>query len=81
MALYLKSLEDVCRITKGLYPNCEALQLLERMLTYNPNCRITAEEALKHPYFKEVNKTFGFPSHAVTAIQGWICSAPPYQPS
>mmetsp|Transcript_33156 Transcript_33156/g.98697 ORF Transcript_33156/g.98697 Transcript_33156/m.98697 type:complete len:438 (+) Transcript_33156:148-1461(+) len=31
----------------------EALQLLSRMLDYNPNTRITAEEALQHPYFTQ----------------------------
>ncbi|KAG1659780.1 hypothetical protein FOA52_015881 [Chlamydomonas sp. UWO 241] len=31
----------------------EALHLLARMLDYNPNTRITAEEALAHPYFTQ----------------------------
>ena len=44
--------------------------LLQRMLTYDPSCRITAEEALQHPYFTEPPlpahpETFGsFPSAA-----------------
>lgn len=29
------------------------LDLLQRLLTYDPQKRITAEEALEHPYFKE----------------------------
>lgn len=36
-------------------PECqlppEAFKLLSRMLDYNPNTRITAEEALQHPFF------------------------------
>ncbi|KAJ8960139.1 hypothetical protein NQ318_003858 [Aromia moschata] len=36
-------------------PNiCEnAIDLIMSMLTFNPNKRITALEALNHPYFKE----------------------------
>lgn len=30
------------------------MDLLEQMLHYNPQRRITAEQALKHPYFKNV---------------------------
>ncbi|PVV01436.1 hypothetical protein BB560_004142 [Smittium megazygosporum] len=35
-----------------LFPNSNplAIDLMEKMLTFNPNVRITAEEALKHPY-------------------------------
>jgi cell division cycle 2-like protein len=29
------------------------LDLLSKLLTYDPSKRITAEEALKHPYFSE----------------------------
>ena len=38
-----------------LYPNAhpQALDLLERMLTFNPNNRITVEDALAHPYLEQ----------------------------
>lgn len=38
------------------YPGTDqrGLELLSRMLEFNPNKRITAEEALKDPYFDEV---------------------------
>lgn len=37
-----------------LYPNAnpEALDLLERMLTFDPTDRITVQEALEHPYLR-----------------------------
>ena len=39
------------------YVNDEALQLLEQMIQYDHEARITAEEALKHPYFKPYLKS------------------------
>lgn len=38
-----------------LYPNADrkALDLLDRMLTFNPQKRITVEEALAHPYLEQ----------------------------
>ena len=32
-----------------------ALDLLEKMLAFNPSNRITVEEALKHPYMEPVS--------------------------
>lgn len=32
-----------------------ALDLLEKMIEFNPNKRITVEEALKHPYFEDLH--------------------------
>eukprot|EP00916_Digyalum_oweni_P002798 GHVL01005200.1.p1 GENE.GHVL01005200.1~~GHVL01005200.1.p1 ORF type:complete len:294 (-),score=38.17 GHVL01005200.1:2042-2923(-) len=39
-----------------MYPeaNPKVLDLVSKMLTFNPNVRITAEEAIEHPYFDEV---------------------------
>ncbi|XP_060067866.1 mitogen-activated protein kinase 1-like [Ylistrum balloti] len=38
-----------------LFPNADskALDLLERMLTFNPHKRITVEQALEHPYLEQ----------------------------
>jgi mitogen-activated protein kinase 1/3 len=38
-----------------LYPNADprALDLLDKMLTFNPNKRIGIEEALAHPYLEQ----------------------------
>jgi mitogen-activated protein kinase 1/3 len=36
----------------------EALDLLQKMLVFNPQNRITAEEALKHPWFKNIDKNW-----------------------
>ncbi len=48
----------VCERTEwiDLYPACteEELDLLEKMLTFNPFLRITTKEALRHPYFAAV---------------------------
>lgn len=38
-----------------LYPGADsrALDLLDKMLTFNPNRRITIEDALAHPYLEQ----------------------------
>jgi mitogen-activated protein kinase 1/3 len=38
-----------------LYPSADprALDLLDKMLTFNPNKRIGIEEALAHPYMEQ----------------------------
>ena len=55
--LYLKSLK--VRNKKNLktkFPGSsdDALDLLDKMLKFNPNKRITVNESLEHPFFKEV---------------------------
>ena len=37
----------------NLYLSDLGLDLMLKMMTYDPSKRITAEEALKHPWFKE----------------------------
>ncbi|OQR96263.1 mitogen-activated protein kinase [Achlya hypogyna] len=39
----------------------EAISLLRRLLCINPQRRITADQALQHPYFKNVRLQFGEP--------------------
>jgi len=39
--------------TGGTYLSSGGLDLLEKMVCYNPDVRITAQEALRHPWFEE----------------------------
>jgi len=53
---YMKSLPKRSKLPlKNLYPEASslALDLLEKMLVFNPDKRYTAEECLAHPYFEE----------------------------
>jgi serine/threonine protein kinase len=36
-------------------PNAQALDLIKRMLTFNPHKRISVAEALAHPYLASLN--------------------------
>lgn len=52
---YLKSLPKRTKINlQSMYPqaNPVGLDLLSKMLAFNPNKRYTAEECLNHPYFE-----------------------------
>ena len=53
---YLQSLPHKPKVPwSSLYPKAEekALDLLDKMLTFNPNKRISVEEALAHPYLEQ----------------------------
>ncbi|GAB5355354.1 hypothetical protein AAMO2058_000198600, partial [Amorphochlora amoebiformis] len=49
---------------RSMYPNAtsEALDLLAKLLVFNPEKRLTSTEALKHPYLKQ----FGSPEEEMT---------------
>ena len=56
-----------------------ALDLLEKMLTFNPNKRITVEEALSHPYLRQYydpddEVTHNLFGHVDTFCSYWIFS-------
>jgi mitogen-activated protein kinase 1/3 len=54
--LYLVNLARKPKVPfERMFPNADplALDLLEKMLTFNPNKRITVEEALAHEYLKQ----------------------------
>lgn len=47
-----------------MYPNAsaDALDLMQKLLVFNPNKRLTAEEALSHPYVKDFHNIDDEPS-------------------
>ena len=52
---YIRSLPYKKKVPfKVLFPNCNrlAIDLLEKMLVFNPAKRITVEDALRHPYLQ-----------------------------
>ncbi|KAJ1677474.1 cyclin-dependent protein kinase [Spiromyces aspiralis] len=48
-----KGLQKWYQAASGHSKSVQGYKLLERMLDYNPETRITAKEALEHPYFSE----------------------------
>lgn len=55
---YIKSLPKRTKQSwMNLYPesNAKALDLLSKMLTFNPHKRYTVEQCLAHPYFEQLH--------------------------
>lgn len=48
-----------------MFPNAspEALDLLRRLLKFNPNKRITAEEVIQHPYVAQFHNEADEPAY------------------
>ncbi|KAI8854575.1 kinase-like domain-containing protein [Chytridium lagenaria] len=79
--LYIRSLKKTQKIPwTTLFPNASAnaLDLLERLLTFDPAARINVEEALSHPYLEAYHdaedepvhdKKFDFSFETVEAIE------------
>ncbi|KAJ1660658.1 mitogen activated protein kinase [Dispira simplex] len=64
--MYIKSLPYTPKLPfRQLYPNAteKALDLLERLLAFDPAKRITVEEALQHPYLEAYHEPDDEPSH------------------
>lgn len=49
-----KGIGVVKKLTRSISADC--LDLLEKMLKYNPDERITARQALRHPFFKDLRE-------------------------
>lgn len=49
---YMKKLQDIIPANTSTF-NRNFLDLLQRIFVYDPKKRITAKEALRHPWFKE----------------------------
>lgn len=54
-----------------LLPNAnpEAMELISRMLAYNPDDRITARAALLHPYFRDIREMERIQHHGVNPVK------------
>jgi cyclin-dependent kinase 8/11 len=68
---YMKEYDQISKFTKysknilseklQLDPKLAVFDLLQKMLIYDPEKRITATEALVHPFFKEEPQTVAYP--------------------
>lgn len=58
---HIKNFNFPARVGTGIaklvpHASAEAVDLMERLLAYDPEQRITARQALRHPYFKELRE-------------------------
>lgn len=42
----------IAKLTQHISPEC--IDLIERLLAYNPDDRLSAKQALRHPYFQDL---------------------------
>lgn len=42
----------IAKLTSHISPEC--MDLIEKCLVYNPDDRISAKQAMKHPYFRDL---------------------------
>ena len=56
----------------------DALDLVQRLLVFNPDKRLSAEEALQHPYVSKY-VSLSVVSYLMFVIQGCMVYRPPYR--
>lgn len=63
----------------GESPDANAMDLLEKLLQYDPEVRLTAQQALEHPFFENYHEPMDEPSAVrmmhVLSLVVWYCSA------
>jgi len=57
----------------------EGIDLIERTLAYNPDDRLSAQQALRHPYFRELRERDKIASEAFRALPDMRLKTPPAQ--
>jgi serine/threonine protein kinase len=53
----------------------DSLNLIEQLLAYNPDERLSARQALKHPYFKELREAEKVGGHNICGAGGALASS------